>query len=193
MGKSGGKAPKIPTSPLETEQANQIRDYYQGFQKPTRDIVAPQVQAGFANNDLFSGKIDPYQRDVLEGQFRNAKNQILNTAPVRGGMLQNAMTGLAKDRAMGVSGLLSQAQEAARNRLTGMLPSIFPNAAASQQAGIQLAQSDQNRLAQNTQMKAQSDQAFGQGLGGLLGNAMFGGGFGAGGKSSLLSSMMGLF
>lgn len=170
MGKGGGKAPKIPQSPLEAEQANQLRDYYQGFQKPTRDIVAPQVQAGFAANDLFSGQPSAYERDVLGKQFAQAKNQLLNSAPVRGGQLGRSMANLGNEQALGVSGLYHQAGEAARNRLAGMLPSIFPNAAAQQQAGIQLAGSEQNRLAQNTMMKAQQQQSMGQGIGGLLGS-----------------------
>lgn len=189
----GGSAPKIKPSPLEIESANQMRDYYNNVQKPLQGQVTPQVQAGFAENDLFGKTPDPYARDTMEKQFGQAKNQLLNSAPVRGGRLAREMTNLQSDRAMGVSGLYAQKGQEARGNLLNMLPSIFPNAGANQ-AGMQnLAQMDASRRTQQAGLNAQGQQSMGSGISGLLTAPLSstGGGSGGGGSTtSLLGSML---
>ena len=182
----GGSAPKIKPSPLETESANQMREYYQTFQQPAQAAVGPQVMQGFGENQLFSKEPDAYARDTLEKQFGQAKNQILNNAPVRGGRLAQAMTGLAKDRAMGVSGLYAQKGAEARGNLLNMLPAIFPNAGANQ-AGMQnLAGLDANRRSLQARMTDQGQKDMGAGIGGLLTAP----GFGSEGKQSALGTVL---
>jgi len=180
----GGSAPKIKPSPLEIESANQMREYYQNFQQPAQAQVGPQVMQGFASNDLFSKTPDPFARDTMEAQFGQAKNSLLNSAPVRGGRLAREMTNLAKDRAMGISGLYAQKGQEARGNLVNMLPAIFPNAGANQAGMNNLAGLDANRRMQQAGMNAQGQQAMGAGIGGLL-TAPGGGG----GGSSLMGAM----
>ena len=52
-----------------------------------------------------------YNRDVLEQQFQRARENTLNAAPAQGGRLADSLTDLEGQRALGITGLESQASQ----------------------------------------------------------------------------------
>ncbi len=64
-----------------------------------------------------------YKRDVLEQQFGRARENTLNAAPAQGGRLAGSLTDLEAQRALGVTGIESEAQnqeQALREKLYGV-------------------------------------------------------------------------
>ena len=178
MGKS---APKIKPSPYETTMADiakkqQARaEYLQGsFEDPLRGLMQPQIAQALGQNP-FSTKLSAADRHAYEGQYNQAKQNIMNTA-APGGLLRSQLGGLERDRANAISGAASAARQTGLQRALGAAAGTLPGAqmtnALSGQAMSGLgnaAQMGNQRNMMQAQMNNAEKGSKGSGIGSLLG------------------------
>ena len=174
MGKGGGKAPKVQQSPTDIQTAAQLKDIEEGFSKPLRGLITPQILGTFANNDPISTKMPGSARDMYEQQFDVANRNIQNTAGGRGGMLRRSLVENQNQRASTLSKGMDDYRQLGIERAMGMIPSALPNAQAQMGAAQSIAGREQAANAANAQMKAQQQASKGEGIGGLVGKGGLG-------------------
>lgn len=187
MGKGGG-VPSLKPGPLEKEQAKFLQTQRTGIIEPAQaTLFAPALGAAAQGFDTSLGARD---RQALEGQYNQARNNILQTG-ARGGLMQNMLTNTDNARAESVANAINQARQTGISRGLGALgPTAFPGAQSIIAGGQGAAQSEAQRIAQNAQNKIAGQQAAGQGLGSMLGGlgALAGG---TGGMAALIPALAG--
>lgn len=178
MGKS---APRIRTSPYETAMADiaqrqqrRAEQLQTGFEDPLRNQMQPQIAQALGQNP-FSTKLSAADRAAYEGQFNQAKQNLMNTA-APGGLMRSQMAGLERDRANAISGAASAARQTGLQRALGASAGVLPGAqltnAMSGQALQGLSGANQTaaqRLMQQAGLNEQAASSKGSGLGSLAG------------------------
>lgn len=174
MNKGGGKAPKVQQSPTDIQTAAQLKDIEEGYSKPLRGLITPQILGTFANNNPFDTKMPGSSRDMYEQQFDVANRNIKNTAGGRGGMLRRSLVQNQTQRAGTIAKAQDDYKQLGIERAMGMIPSALPNAQAQMGAAQSIAGREQAANAANAQMKAQQQSSKGEGLGGMIGKGGLG-------------------
>lgn len=171
MGGGGkGGSPSIKPSPLDKEQAAILKNLEATVGVPIRNIVVPQAMQTLGGPGVFQTSLPAPDREAIEGQYKQAQNQIMNTG-TRGGQLQSRLADLSRDRASDVAGATNQARQLGIERSLGMVNSALPNYGQQLSARSAAAQNDTERRLANAKMQASNQSAMGSGLGGLLGLA----------------------
>lgn len=163
MGK--GSTPKIKIGPMEIEQADFLRQQRKNVIEPVQGALMPAALPGAIQ--AFDTKLMAPDREAIEGQFKQVKNDVMASG-ARGGMLRRNMTLADTERARAVSSAAQQARQTGISRALGLLgPAAFPGAQTVIGGMGNLAAGEQSRAAQNAQLAAQNQSGFGSALGGL--------------------------
>ena len=166
MGKS---SPKVKIGPLEKEQADFMRSQRKDLIEPVQGALMPLALPSAMQ--AFDTRLMAPDREAIEGQFNQAKNDIM-AGGARGGLLRRAMTQADIGRAGAVSRAAVQARQQGIERGLGLLgPAAFPGANTTMSAANSLVGGEQSRNAANAQMKAQGQAQTGQAIGTLAGLA----------------------
>jgi len=165
----GGKnAPKIKESPSDQAQANILNNLETSVGQPIRNVVVPQALQTLGGPGVFQTSLPAMDRQAIEGQFKQAQNNLMNSG-VRGGMLGSNLADLNRDRAGAVSAATSNASQRGIERALGMVPAAMPNASSQMSARGSLGATEQARLTKQAEMNAQAQQAKGDSMGQLFG------------------------
>lgn len=175
MGKGGGGA-KIKASPAEVQQAANLKFQLENVQKP---IVGATIGPAIgALSGAFDTSLSAPERETIEGQFGQARENIIGQSGARGGMLQKQLVGLDTARAQDVSSAINQAKQRGTERALTLLPSAFPGASSTMAAQGNLARLGNERNVASAQQAAEGQRSLFSGIGGLLGLGLGGGGGG---------------
>jgi hypothetical protein len=175
----GGKdAPKIKESASDKAQAAILSNLETSVGQPIRNTVVPQAIQTLGGPGVFQTSLPAMDRQAIEGQFAQARKNIMN-AGTRSGLMSSQLANLNRDRAGAVSAATSNASQRGIERALGMVPAAMPNASAQLSARGSLGATEQARLTKQAEMNAQAQQAKGDAMGQMFG------GFGSmmGGKS----------
>jgi hypothetical protein len=167
-GGTGGGSPTIPQSPSDKAQAKILEALEKSVGVPIRNAVVPQALQTLGGPGVYQTELPATDRGTIEGQYSQARNQILNTG-TRGGQLQSRLADLSRDRANAVSGATIDARQRGIERALGLVPAAIPNAGQQMSTRSALGSNEQNRLNTIAQMNAQASQSQGAGIGSLLG------------------------
>ena len=174
MGKSS--TPKVKIGPMEIEQADFLRQQRKNVIEPVQGALMPAALPEAIQ--AFSTKLEAPDREAIEGQFKQVKNDVMASG-ARGGMLRRNMTLADTERARAVSSAATNARQTGIARALGLLgPAAFPGAQTVIGGMSDLTGGERSRAAANAQMAAQSQQGLGSALGMLTslgGRYMFGG------------------
>jgi hypothetical protein len=167
MGKGGG-TPSIKIGPLEKEQAAFLKSQRSGIIEPTQAaLFQPALSAA---TQAFNTGLSPRDRGALEGQYNQARENILQRS-TRGGLMNKMLTTADLARAESVGNATNQARQLGIERGLGLLGgAAFPSANNIVGGGQAAAQSEQQRRQAQAQMAAQNQAAQGQGLSSTLGS-----------------------
>lgn len=171
MPKSGGAA-KVEPSPADIQQAQTLKMLRETVMKPI--IGATIGPATSALGGAFETNLTAPEREAIEGQFGQARENIIGQSGARGGMLQKQLIGLDTARAKDVSSAINQARQRGTERALTLLPSAYPGANTTIGAQGDLANRMNEINAFNTKVQTQANQNLFSGVGGLLGK-FFGG------------------
>lgn len=164
MSSKGAKIPTPKPGPLEIAQADFLKSQKANVLDPIQSALMPAALP--AASQAFNTTLTAPDRETIEGQFQQSKNDIINNAGGRGGFLRKAMTQNDISRAQAVSSAANQAKQTGISRALGLLgPAGFPGANTTISAGQGLVGSEQNRM----NLGAQQQAAQGQGMGSLIG------------------------
>ena len=153
MGKS---APQIKTSQAETNQANNLDWLQTNVQKPIVNTALPQALP--ALSQAFDTKLAAPDRQNIEDQYAQSKQDILNNAGARGGMLQQSLKDNMLGRASDIASAQNQARQTGITRALGLLPAGFPGADTTLGASGQLAGLGAQRNAAQANLNYQQNQ-----------------------------------
>lgn len=175
MGKSS--TPKVKIGPMEIEQADFLRQQRKNVIEPVQGALMPAALPGAIQ--AFSTKLEAPDREAIEGQFKQAKQDTMATG-ARGGMLRRNMTAIDNARAQTVSNAAVQARQTGIARALGLLgPAAFPGAQTVIGGMSDLTGGERARASANANMAAQNQSGLGSALGMLtsLGGRFLMGGF----------------
>lgn len=156
MGKSS-KAPKIPVSPAETAQADNIKFLQSHVQEPIIGAVLPNALGPLSQ--AFDTTLSAPDRQNIEQQYSGARKEILNNSGSRGGMMQKNLKDAMLGRASDIAFAQNQAKQQGINRALGLMPAGFPGADSTLAAGGQLASQGAQRNAAQANLNYQTQQA----------------------------------
>lgn len=163
MGKSG--TPKVKIGPMEIEQADFLRQQRRNVIEPVQGALMPAALPGAIQ--AFSTKLEAPDREAIEGQFKQVKNDVMASG-ARGGMLRRNMTLADTERARAVSSAASQARQTGISRALGLLgPAAFPGAQTVIGGMGDLASGERSRAGANAKLAAENQSGLGGALGGL--------------------------
>jgi len=162
-GKSSG--PSLSAGPLEKTQAKILKDVEANLGGPFRQAITPSVLSTIGGPGVFQTELPGIDRSALEQQFQQARSNILETSPARGGQLQGALGNLERGRAFDIGSAINQGRQRGIERALGLTSSFLPGAG---QFGQAVGNEQARRMAQFQAQNAAQQQA-GSGIGGLLG------------------------
>jgi hypothetical protein len=153
-------APTIKTPQAETAQANNLYWLQDNVQKPIIDAALPNALPNLSQ--AFDTKLAAPDRQNIEDQYAQSKQDILNNAGARGGMLQQSLKDNMLGRASDIASAQNQARQTGINRALGLLPAGFPGADSTLAASGQLANLGGQRNAAQANLNYQQNQANAQ-------------------------------
>ena len=164
-GKQGDLAASLAaeSDPLRSELLGQYENFLTlGILPPAYNVSGEEANTYGLDEFLAGGEIPEalgferntaYNRDVLEQQFQRARENTLNAAPAQGGRLADSLTDLEGQRALGITGLESQASQQEQD----LRKSLYST-------GLDF---EQNRATRRQRLR---DQLFGQAAGAGFGS-----------------------
>ena len=173
--KGGGGAPQQnQADALNQAQANIAQDLYaqtQAGRTATQGITQGAL-TGDLSSPAFTSLFAP-TRDMYENQFAAARQNILDTAPARGGQLNQAllMQQLARPQQLAQlqQGLQLPLIEAGINTSYGAPSTSLTGLSNASQGALGSATYGQKQQAQNVQQTQQLGRGLGKGIGALTG------------------------
>ena len=164
-GKGGGG---IPGSPMDKEQAKKLRSVEKDIGAPTRKLVAPQALEALTTNNAFQTSLPASARQGIEGQFAQAKNDIMAGAGGRGGMLRNALVNNANTRAGTIAKATDDYRQMGIQRaMDTLVPAAIPDAKTQAGQASSIANNQMQRNMAQAQSDAQGQQSMMGGLGAI--------------------------
>ena len=163
MGKGGGGV-KTVIGPLEKQQAESLRELEETVARPIRQTVMPGALQTLGGPGVFQTDLPGAERDVIEQQFRQARNATLSGSGARGGQLRQSLVGLERGRAADIGMATNQARQRGVERALGIIGSGLPSYSSVMGAQGNLVSGEQGRNMANAQSKAQAQAANSQAM-----------------------------
>jgi len=166
----GGGGSKLKTpgpGPLELAETARLGDIERTLGLPFRRALTPAI-ATIGGPGVFQTELPAADREALESQFTQARRNVLETAPARGGLKASLLSRLESDRAGDIASAVSGAKQRGIERALGLTGAFLPGAEANRN----LIQNEQNRRLAAFQAQQQNAASSGSGLGSLLGGGL---------------------